>query len=108
METDYHRITPSVFRTLKTKSNPKADLTKKWYDKITTKLYEKFQIEIPLLFGVDLLSDIQDDMDLEMLIDELEDQRNYNEQCGFQIEYDLYDAIKGVRQSKYGYDEFDY
>ena len=92
----------------KTKSNPKADITN-WYDKITTKLYEKFQIEIPLLFGADLLSDIQDDIDLEVLIDELDDQRDYCEQCGFPIEYDLDDALKGVRQSKhYSYNEFDY
>ena len=79
----------------------KSKLTK-WYDHITDKLWDEFQIEVPLLIGADLFSNISDDLDLEVFLDELRDQKERGE------EYDLQSAAEAVAISKYGEDDYIY
>lgn len=81
----------------------KKNKSEKWYDKVTTRLWDEFQIEIPLLSS-SILDGIEDDLDLEMLIEELHDQKEMGES------YDLYDAVKSVVMSQRDIsdDEYDY
>lgn len=76
----------------------------KWYDKITNRLWDEFNIEIPLLSGVGLLDAIEDDLDLDMLVEELHDQKDMGESL------DLYEAVKTVAMVNQGLteEEFDF
>lgn len=73
-----------------------------WYDHITDKLWDEFKIEVPLLLGVELFSNISDDNDLEVFLDELRDQKERGE------EYDLLSAAEAVAINKYGEDDYIY
>ncbi len=66
-------------------------ITEEWYDKITDRLWDEFKMEIPLLSGAGLLSAIEDGIDLNLLVEELHEQKDMGEPL------DLYDAVKTVK-----------
>lgn len=73
----------------------------KWLDIITNRLWDEFEIEIPLLSRVSLLDVIQNDSDLELLVEELQDQKDMGES------FDLMEALKGVAMAN-GIEEDEY
>lgn len=73
----------------------------KWLDIITNRLWDEFEIEIPLLSSVSLLDVIQNDSDLELLVEELQDQKDMGES------FDLMEALKGVAMAN-GIEEDEY